>query len=340
MKRHPLRWIVLLLVAAAAGVVIWHLNRPQPTAVNLRPVERGTVERTVANTRAGTVKACRRAKLSPSVGGQIAQLPIREGDAVKAGQLLLELWNADLVAEVDFARKGARRRPKARAKAACLNADVAQREADRLLKLRHTGAASEDRTDKAVTEAKALRAECSATRSSVERSQARIGVVRANLSRTRLVAPFDGVVAEINGELSEFVTPSPIGIPTPPAVDLIDNSCFTSPHHRRGGCARHLRRPNRPGHPGCLRQPPFRRQRPPHGRFRPGPRKAGRTVNVEVQFTPTEDIRQLLAGYSADVEIILEARQETLRIPTEAVLDGARVFVYLPGPANIRAKDD
>lgn len=43
---------------------------------------------------------------------------------------------------------------------------------------------------------------------------------------TRLNAPFAGFVAAINGELNEYATPSPLGIATPPAVDLIDNSCF------------------------------------------------------------------------------------------------------------------
>jgi hypothetical protein len=49
--------------------------------VSVHPVERGTVEQTVTNTRAGKVKACRRAKLSPSLGGQITRLPIKEGDS-------------------------------------------------------------------------------------------------------------------------------------------------------------------------------------------------------------------------------------------------------------------
>jgi HlyD family secretion protein len=53
-------------------------------------------------------------------------------------------------------------------------------------------------------------------------------------------------------------------------------------------------------------------------------------VDVEVEFTGSEDIKQLLAGYSADVEIILDIRRDTLRIPTEAVMDGKRVFVYAP----------
>ena len=49
---------------------------------------------------------------------------------------------------------------------------------------------------------------------------------RALLDQATLRAPFAGIVAQINGEVGEFVTPSPPGIPTPPAVDLIDDSCL------------------------------------------------------------------------------------------------------------------
>ena len=55
---------------------------------------------------------------------------------------------------------------------------------------------------------------------------AQVEVATARLERTLLRAPFDGVIAEINGELGEFVTPSPVGIPTPPTVDLIDSTCL------------------------------------------------------------------------------------------------------------------
>ena len=89
------RWIVVLLIIAGAAVLIWQKTRPKPLELVVKEVVRGTVEKTVANTRAGTVNACRRAKLSPSLGGQIAVLPIREGDLVKGGELLLEIWNED-----------------------------------------------------------------------------------------------------------------------------------------------------------------------------------------------------------------------------------------------------
>lgn len=324
------RWTILALVVMAAGGAIWYFTRPVPVEVRVKHVDRGNVERVVANTRAGTIKACRRAKLSPSVGGQIAKLPIREGDTVKAGQVLLELWNEDLAAETVLVQRQAEA-AEASAKAVCLQAQVAEREANRLVKLRETGAASEEKTDRAVTEAKALMAECMAAKASALMNHARVNVAKAQLARTRLTAPFDGVIAQINGELHEYLTPSPPGIPTPPAVDLIDDSCFyvNAPIDE-------VDAPDiAPGMPARVSMDALGDRR-----FEGNVRriasyvldreKQARTVDVEVEFVRPDNIRELLAGYSADVEIILAVRPGALRVPTEAVLDGNRVFVYVP----------
>ena len=40
------------------------------------------VEKTVSNTRAGTIDACRRSKMSPAAAGQISVLHVQEGDSV------------------------------------------------------------------------------------------------------------------------------------------------------------------------------------------------------------------------------------------------------------------
>jgi HlyD family secretion protein len=338
MNRRYVRWVVLVLLISAGGAAVWYFTRPKPVEVVIKSVDYGTVERAVANTRAGTVKACRRAKLSPSIGGQIALLPIHEGDAVKGGDLLVEIWNKDLVAEVKLAQSEAEA-ARARTKAALLKAEVAQREANRLVKLRNTGAASEEKTDKAVTDAKALRADYEAAKASALMSEARVGVAKANLARTRLIAPFDGVIAEINGELSEYVTPSPIGIPTPPVVDLIDNTCFyvTAPIDE-------VDVPSiTPGMAARVSLDAFGDRRFSGKVRRIAPyvldrEKQARTVDVEVQFDLPKDIRQMLAGYSADVEIILAVRNNTLRIPTQAVLEGNHVFIYLPDKKKIKGR--
>jgi HlyD family secretion protein len=55
--------------------------------------------------------------------------------------------------------------------------------------------------------------------------------------------------------------------------------------------------------------------------------KQARTLEVEVELTERPEQGRLLAGYSADVEIIVEQRDQALRIPTEAVQAADRVLV-------------
>jgi len=49
---------------------------------------------------------------------------------------------------------------------------------------------------------------------------------------------------------------------------------------------------------------------------------------IAMELVEGRTLRELLAGYSADVEIILKASERVLRVPTEAVLEGYRVLVY------------
>jgi HlyD family secretion protein len=338
MKRKLIHIVVAVIVIAAVLFLIRYLTRQKPVEVIVKPVERGMVERTVSNTRAGTVKACRRAKLSPGIGGQISKLPIRVGERVKKGKLLLELWNEDLIAELKLAENEVESAI-ARKKSVCIRAEMAKREAIRMADLRKKEAVSEERTDKAVTESKALESECAAAEAAVATSHSRVGAIKAGLERTRLIAPFDGVIAEINGELNEYVTPSPIGIPTPPAIDLVDNTCFyvTAPidevdasYVRVGMNARiSLDAFNTRRFDGkVVRIDAYVLDR----------EKQARTVDVEVRFSRPEDIQGLLPGYSADIEVILEQRYNTLRIPTESILDGKRVFIFIPSRSEIEEK--
>jgi len=163
----------------------------------------------------------------------------------------------------------------------------------------------------------------------VQQSVAHVELARANLTRTVLRAPFDGIVAKVTGEQGEFTTPSPPGIPTPPAIDLIDDHCLyvTAPIDEvdvarvRVGQRGYITIDALPGRrfPGRVR------------RIAPyvvDLEKQARTADVEVEFTNAGDIKEMLVGYSADVEIILDSRANVLRVPTQALLEGDRVLVY------------
>lgn len=328
MSLSPRRLVVVALILVSLGVLIWYSQRSQPVMVVTTAVERGLVEATVANTRAGTVKACRRARLAPSQGGQVAELQVRKGDRVEAGQLLLRLWNDDLAAQLALSESEAAA-ASARADEACLMAEVAEREAQRLTALFKQKLVSEDQRDRSATEAQARAAACSASRANAQVSRDRIALNQALLDRTLLRAPFAGTVAETTGEVGEFVTPSPPGIPMPPAVDLVDNSCLyvIAPIDEIDAPRVDI------GMPARIYLDAFGKQAFPAHVARIAPyvldvEKQARTVEMEVEFDDPAAVPRLLAGYSADAEIVLERREDVLRIPTEAIRTGNRVLLF------------
>ena len=350
-------FVALLLLAVAA----WYFTRAEPVRVQLVKAERGTVEATVSNTRAGTVKACRRAKLAPQAGGQIAHLLVKKGERVEAGQILLELWNDDLRAQAQLAEQQLST-TKTRIDEACAVAEQSGKAAVRARQLRERGFISPEGLERTEADAKSRQASCLAARSEIEQSHSRINVAQAGLRRMVLHAPFGGVVADISGELGEYATPSPPGIPTPPAIDLIDDSCMfvsapidevDAANIKAGQVSRitldAIKGKSFAGKvkrvaPYVLElekqartvevEVEFVEPQPRHGGAEPLgaggaagrllPQSAGFASNVSQP--PTEE--NLLIGYSADVEIVHASHEKVLRIPTQTLLEGKRVLFY------------
>lgn len=339
MPRHSFRWFSVILLFVLTGLFVWYKMRPEDIEVSLAQVTRGTVEKIVANTRAGTLKACRKANLSPGIGGQISVLTVEDGDRVTKGQLLVELWNNDLKSEAALIEKEIKA-SQARAAASLLEAEIAVREAERMQKLAKDNAISDQDVDKVETLASIRGATYDAALTEVDVRRARLDVIKAQLERTRLVAPFDGIIAKINGELNEYVTPSPPGIATPPTIELLDTSCFyvIAPIDEVDAPAVKINMDAR------VIMDAFGEKNFPARVRRIDPyvldlEKQARTVDVEVVFVDDWGSRgDFLAGYSADVEIVIEVEHDVLRIPTQALLNNENVFVYLPASRTLQKK--
>ncbi len=315
----------LIVIALIAGAWFW-FTRSKPVSVVLKAVDRGNVESTVVNTRAGTVEACLRTHLSTIMGGRIEYLGVKEGDKVKKGQLLMKLWNDDQKAQQTLA-EAQRAVAARRVKEVCTTAASAMREAERQTALRAKGFVSEAREDTARTEAEARAAACETARADVAQAAARIAVTQVEQGRMVLYAPFDGTVAKIVGELGEYSTPSPPGVPTPPAIDLIDESCLyvKAPMDEVDAPKIAVGLPVRVSLDALPKQVltgKVRRVAP----YVSAVEKQARTVDVEVDFERPAGVN-LLVGYSADVEIVLSSRLKVLRVPTAALIEGSKVLV-------------
>jgi len=338
MTKSSIKIISIVVIIIVTGFILSYVTQPDPVVVSVAIASIGPVEQTVTNTRAGTVKACRRARLAPTIGGQIALLSVKEGQKVATNEILVELWNKDIKAELALAQNELSA-VKANAREACIRNDTAQRESKRVTKLFKQKLASEELAEKAQGNAKASEAACDAAKDRRKVASSRIEVVKAAIERTIIRAPFDGVVAEINGEIGEFVTPSPLGVPTLPVVDLIDYQCIyvLAPIDEVDAPAVKVGLPARitldafPNHPFEAR---VHRISP----YIQDVEKQARTVDVEVYFSQVIGEQNLLPGYSADAEIILSRKEKVLRIPTETIFDENHIYVYVENTSHLEKR--
>jgi len=329
-------WMVILLALAAGAW--WWTQRPQPVTVRVHTVEHGTVEATASNTRAGTVMACRRAKLSPSVSGQIIRLPFREGAQVKQDDVLLELWNHDIQTERALTEQELKS-TQAQSNATCTQAVQAERDAARLNRLKSSGLASAESIDQAQSQALVARAQCAASQAQIDLVRAKFATLDARLERTIVRAPFDGVIVELNGEIAEITSPSPPGIPTPPAVDLVEYGCIyiDAPIDEVDAAAVRVGMPARVSL-DAFRDALFAGTVRRIGAYVEDKEKQARFVTVEIDLADDPRKASLLPGYSADAEIILAARTDVTRIPSEALMEDGGVLIFNPVSGKIEQR--
>jgi HlyD family secretion protein len=326
-RRTLLRLLLLVALVAAAAALRLTVFAPAPVTVRIAVVEPGTVEATVTNTRAGTVKARRRAKLSPESGGRVESLPLRRGDRVAAGEVVLALDASAQRAAAELAGRDVETAV-ARADEVCLGAAQAERERVRIARLAADAIVSPDALDRANANAEATAAACVAARAGAARARANLALAEVEVRKTVLLAPFDAVVAELSIEVGEWTTPSPPAMPVPPVVDLIDpGSLYVAAPMDEVDSGR-----LEVGLPARITVD-----------ARPGERFAGRvvaiapyvldreeqnrTVEIEAELADPSHLANLLPGTSADVEVILETREQVLRIPTGALIEGRRALV-------------
>lgn len=334
MKRGWLWWTAGAGVAVAVLAWWW---RPQPTPVKLVEVGRGDVLVTVVNTRAGTIKSCQRAGLSLPAGGVVERIAVKAGDRVAQGDLLLTLWSEDIRA--DLARARAQQAlGKTQREERCSEATYYEREASRLATLLAKNLTSRTLAEQAQNLADTRRYICRASRQQERVDEAQVAQVEARLAERRLLAPFAGVVAEVNSKLGEYMTPSPPGVAMPPVIDLIDDRCLyvsapidevDAARLRVGQRARVLldAMPGRDLAATVTRIAPYVKEL----------EKQARTVEVEAALTAPPGDVPLLIGYSADLEVEVTRATDVLRVAASSRADDGSVL-RLEGDRLVRLR--
>lgn len=205
---HRMTWprrIVAALFALAVMALVALSLRPRPPAplpVQTAVAKRSAITRKVIA--AGKLQAATQVKLSSNLSGDLLELPVREGDQVKKGQLIGRIDSRRYAAQVRQQEAG---RATAAADHAAARVEVARMEAEleRAKRLAAGGNASAAEVDKSQQDLRSSEARAQAARERVAQADAALAEARQLLSYTTLVSPIDGVVTAREKQVGERV---------------------------------------------------------------------------------------------------------------------------------------
>jgi HlyD family secretion protein len=207
------RIFMVAAVVVVLGAVVWASLASSGERGNVVEVEKAERRDLVARVKAsGTINPKTKVEIQSKVIGEIVALPVREGDAVTAGQVVLQIEPQLYQAARDQAKAALEQTVVAleRARAELANAEL---EFGRLLSLHREGVVSQEMLDRARlardTAAVAVRAQEKTIRQAQSAYQRSVD----DLERTTIRSPMDGTVTALNVEKGETAVMGTMNFP-------------------------------------------------------------------------------------------------------------------------------
>lgn len=298
--------IVSVLIAlgplAHAVALAAEKAEPPPTVV----VQRGLLR--IAVRSMGIVTPIAEVPISARISGEITSLPVELGQVVKKGQKLLEV------------EAGAQKLAVERAKADLLEAQTQLGMAQMRLaaaERAYRQPPSEGRSAQSTYTLELLRQEVVLREVASSRTAVALESARADLAKTRLVSPMDGVVSELSARRGEFISPSSVesGMHLMTVSDLSKIAVITEIEE---GQVRDIQ-PNLAANVGILAFPERRFQ----GRIASisprGQNRGGKTVfpiRIDLEGDPGDAAR---VGLTANIEIVAIEKPDALLLEIRAI---------------------
>ncbi len=180
---------IITTVLVALGLIVFLGNKKEPIiSVQIEKAKRLTITQVVTST--GKIQPEVQVKISPEVSGEIVALPVKEGDKVKKGTLLMKIKPDTYIALREQFAAGL-----LSAKASLTRTEPEFRRIENLYK---KGLVSESEFDQARAAYETSKANFSQARASLDQAE-------ENLRKTTVLSPMDGTVSQLNSELGERV---------------------------------------------------------------------------------------------------------------------------------------
>jgi HlyD family secretion protein len=217
MTRRKVLWIAgSVIVLAGAGGGVAALGRgPKPVPVTTIVVGHQDLQAKV--TANGKVQAQKKVDISATIPGQVTQLAVREGDAVRKGQFLLQIDSVSpraVARSSEFSMQALLRD----LDGARFTRDQAKADAERAEENYRGGIIPEATLQQARTAAATAEAALLAAERRVEQARATLEGAQDTLAKTTVRAPIDGIVTAKRVEEGEVAV---IGVQNSPGTVLL-----------------------------------------------------------------------------------------------------------------------
>lgn len=188
--------ITVLIVAFASS------SKTEIISVQTEKVEKRTITQTVAAT--GKINPEFKVIITPEVTGEIIQLPVKEGDKVKKGDLLIKIKGDQYIAQKErleanlLSSKATLSQRKA-------ELDKVTKDYERTQELHSKGLSSDAELELSKSNYLSTRAAYEGALAYVAQSEASLKEIMDQIYKTTIRAPMDGIVTKLNVELGERV---------------------------------------------------------------------------------------------------------------------------------------
>ncbi|MEA2238089.1 MAG: HlyD family secretion protein [Thermoanaerobaculia bacterium] len=203
-SRKKLYWIIgiVLVIAIAAVAAGMSKKREKPILVTTDKAFRKTITQLVTAT--GKIQPEIEVKISPEVSGEIIDLPVKEGQIVHKGDLLLRIKPDTYRAQVEEQQAAL---SSAQASIGQRKSQLAKAEADyqRSKSLFESKLIPESDRKSAQTNYEIAQSALNASQFDVQRSEGALRQINQALSKTTIVAPTDGSISSLTSRLGERV---------------------------------------------------------------------------------------------------------------------------------------
>lgn len=186
--------VLTLILIVAAIATYFFLPKDKAPIYQTQQITRGDLSKEVTAT--GKLDAVRKVDVGAQVSGQLQTLYVKEGDAVKKGDLLAIIDPKKAQNDVTESQE-TNNELKANLQQAQAELRLAQLTYQRQLKLIATHVIAQEELDRTRTDVEVKKARIITYEAQIKKNQATLDTARTNLQYTRITAPMDGVVTFI-----------------------------------------------------------------------------------------------------------------------------------------------